>query len=42
MMQYFEEEMNMISEVRAVEVVYMDFSKSSDKVPHDRLGQKVQ
>ena len=42
MMQFFEEEMNMIDEVRAIEVVYMDFSKASDKVPHDRLVQKVQ
>ena len=28
MMQFFEEEMNRIDEVRAVEVVNMDFSKA--------------
>ena len=28
-------------EGRAVDVVYMDFSKAFDKVPHGRLVQKV-
>ena len=31
----------MIDEGRAVDVVYMDFSKAFDKVPHGRLVQKV-
>ena len=31
----------MVDEGRAVDVVYMDFSKAFDKVPHGRLVQKV-
>eukprot|EP00061_Rhincodon_typus_P016329 g44492.t1 len=30
-----------IDEGRAVDVVYMDFSKAFNKVPHDRLIQKI-
>eukprot|EP00061_Rhincodon_typus_P016443 g44662.t1 len=38
--EFFEEVTKMI-EGKVVEVVYMDFSKASDKVPHSRLVQKV-
>eukprot|EP00061_Rhincodon_typus_P010730 g35247.t1 len=32
---------NVINEGRAVDVIYMDFSKAFDKVPHLRLIQKI-
>eukprot|EP00061_Rhincodon_typus_P013424 g39794.t1 len=38
---FFEEVMKRIDEGRAVDVIYMDFSKAFDKVPHDRLVSKV-
>ena len=41
MIEFFEEVTKMIDEGRAVDVVYMDFSKAFDKVPHGRLMQKV-
>jgi len=31
----------MIDEGRALDVVYIDFSKAFDKVTHGRLGQKL-
>jgi len=37
----FEEVTKYMDEGRAVDVVYMDFSKVFDKVPHGRLMQKV-
>ena len=41
LIEFFEEVTKMIDEGRAVGVVYMDFSKAFDKVPHGRLVQKV-
>ena len=41
LIEFFEEVTKMIDEGRAVDVVYMDFSKAFDKVPHGRLVQKV-
>ena len=41
LIEFFEEVMEMIDEGRAVDVVYMDFNKAFDKVPHGRLVQKV-
>eukprot|EP00061_Rhincodon_typus_P009918 g33776.t1 len=41
LVEFFEEVMSMIDEGRAVDVVYMDFSKAFDRVPHGRLIQKV-
>eukprot|EP00061_Rhincodon_typus_P004266 g22160.t1 len=38
---FFEEVTKMINEDRAVDVVYMDFSKAFDRVPPGRLVQKV-
>lgn len=40
--EFFEVVMKEIDEGRAVNVVYMDFSKALDKVPHGRLIQKIQ
>ena len=39
--EFFEEVTKEIDEGRAVDVVYMDFSKKIDKVPHGRLVQKL-
>eukprot|EP00061_Rhincodon_typus_P005156 g24348.t1 len=36
----FEEVMKMIDEGTAVDVIYMDFSKAFDNVPHGRLAQR--
>eukprot|EP00061_Rhincodon_typus_P002486 g17699.t1 len=41
LIEFFEEVTKMIAEGKAVDVVYMDFSKAFDKVPHGRLVQKV-
>lgn len=41
LIEFFEEVTKMIDEGKAVDVVYMDFSKAFDKVPHGRLVQKV-
>ena len=40
-LSFFEEVTKTIDEGRAVDVVYMNFSKAFDKVPHGRLVQKV-
>ena len=37
LIKFFEEVTKMIDEGRAVDVVYMEFSKPFDKVPHGRL-----
>ena len=39
--EFFEEVTKTIDKGRAVDVVYMDFSKAFDKVPHGRLVKKV-
>ena len=41
LIELFEEVTKMIDEGRAVDVVYVDFSKAFDKVPHGKLVQKV-
>ena len=41
LIEFFEEVMKIIDEGRAADVVYMDFSKAFDKVPHGRLAQKL-
>ena len=41
LIEFFEEVTKMIDEGKAVDVVYMDFSKAFDKVLHGRLVQKV-
>ena len=42
LLEFFEEVTREIDEGKAVDVVYMDFSKAFDKVPHGRLVKKVQ
>jgi len=39
--EFFKEVTKMIDEGKAVDVVYMDFRKASDKVPHGRLVHMV-
>ncbi|XP_072335049.1 multiple inositol polyphosphate phosphatase 1b isoform X1 [Scyliorhinus torazame] len=41
LIEFFEEVTKHVDEGKAVDVVYMDFSKAFDKVPHGRLMQKV-
>eukprot|EP00061_Rhincodon_typus_P007464 g29184.t1 len=41
LIKFFEKVTKMIDDGKAVDVVYMDFSKAFDKVPHGRLVQKV-
>jgi len=41
LIRFFKEVTKIIDEGRAVDVVYMDFSKAFDKVPHGRQVQKV-
>ena len=42
LLESFEEVTREIDEGKAVDVVYMDFSKAFDKFPHGRLVKKVQ
>jgi len=39
--EFFEKVTNQVDEGKAVDVVYMDFSKAFDKVPHGSLLQKM-
>jgi len=41
LIEFFVEVTKYVDEGRAVDVVYMEFSKAFDKVPHGRLMQKV-
>eukprot|EP00061_Rhincodon_typus_P013058 g39192.t1 len=41
LIELFEEVTMVIDEGKPVDIVYMDFSKAFDKVPHSRLVQKV-
>ena len=41
LVEFFENVTKHIDGGRAVDVVYMDFSKAFDKVPHTRLIEKV-
>jgi len=42
LLEFFEEVTRKVDEGKAVDVVYLDFSKAFDKVPHGRLVRKVQ
>ena len=41
LIEFFEEVTKKIDEAKAVDVVYMDFSKAFDKIPHGRHIQKL-
>ena len=41
LIEFFEEVTKVIDKGRAVDVVYMDFSKAFDKIPHGRLLKKL-
>eukprot|EP00061_Rhincodon_typus_P007384 g29032.t1 len=41
LIEFFEDVMEIIDEGKAVDVVYMDFIKAFDKVPHGKLVQKM-
>ncbi|XP_038671336.1 uncharacterized protein LOC119975618, partial [Scyliorhinus canicula] len=41
LIEFFEKVTEQVDKGRAVDVVYMDFSKAFDKVPHGRLLQKI-
>ena len=41
LIEFFEEVTKCVDEGRAVDVIYKDFSKAFDKVPHGRLMKKV-
>ena len=41
LIEFFAEVMKMIAEDRAVDIIYVDFSKAFDKVLHGRLVQKM-
>ncbi|XP_069792574.1 uncharacterized protein, partial [Narcine bancroftii] len=42
LIEFFEGVTKKVDEGKAVDVVYLDFSKAFDKVPHRRLGKKVE
>ena len=41
LLDFFHDIINMYDEARAVDVIYLDFQKAFDKVPHKRLIQKL-
>src|SRR6218665_1086242 len=41
-LEFLEEVYEKLDEGRAVDVVYLDFAKAFDKVPHIRLGKKIE
>jgi len=42
LLEFFEEVYEMIDEGKPVDVIYLDFAKAFDKVPHKRLAKKLQ
>ena len=42
LLEFFEEVNEKIDEVKPVDVIYLDFDKAFDKVPHIRLAKKLQ
>src|SRR6218665_2164632 len=42
LLEFFEEVYERIDEGKLVDVVYLDFAKAFDKVPHKRLAKKLQ
>jgi len=42
LLEYFEEVYERIDEGKPVDVIYLDFAKACDKVPHKRLSKKLQ
>src|SRR6218665_2392283 len=42
LLEFLEEVYEKLDEGRAVDVVYLDFAKAFDKVPHIRLGKKME
>src|SRR6218665_2486396 len=42
LLEFFEEVYEMIDEGKPVDVIYLDFAKAFDKVPHKSLARKLQ
>jgi len=42
LLDFFEEMYKKMDEGKAVDIVYLDFAKAFDKVPHKRLGKKLE
>ena len=42
LLEFFEEVYEMMDEGKPVDVIYLDFAKAFDKVPHKRLAKKLQ
>jgi len=42
LLEFFEEVTRILDEGQPVDVIYLDFAKAFDKVPHVRLAKKLQ